>query len=173
MKRITGFFAAMLAAVLLSGCIPEQESTGTHAPAAPSKEAEKKSTIRQHRSGTVVLEPDRRGHHIAEFRMNGKKVTAMVDTGASVVTLSRKTARKIGIRPAKADYTVQFNTANGVVKAAVVTIDRIKIGKIQLRNVKAAVLPDGVLASKTLLGMSFLGRLESFTFEDGMLILER
>ena len=49
-------------------------------------------------------------------------------------------------------------TANGVARVAPVTLDRVSIGDITVRNVPASVSERGVLGT-TLLGMSFLGRL--------------
>ena len=50
-------------------------------------------------------------------------------------------------------------------------LDRISIGEITVRNVKGAVVEQGRLA-KTLLGMSFLGRLSRTEMRSGVLLLE-
>jgi aspartyl protease family protein len=51
-----------------------------------------------------------------------------------------------------------------------VVIDRIELGGVKVDDVDGMVLPEGALRG-TLLGMSFLGRLESFRVEDGILYL--
>lgn len=120
----------------------------------------------------VRLEADDRGHFLAEFRLNGRAVPAMVDTGASVVAINRSTARRIGISLASGDFTVPVDTANGRTSAASATIGRLEIGRIELRDIPALVLEDDAL-SGTLIGMSFLGRLKRLQVENGTLVLEQ
>ena len=55
--------------------------------------------------------------------------------------------------------------------AAETRIDEIAIGPIVMRNVRALVARPGAL-SESLLGMSFLERLQSYTVERGRLILK-
>jgi aspartyl protease family protein len=62
------------------------------------------------------------------------------------------------------------NTANGAIKAAVVTVDRLQIGKIAIDNVQAMVLDDRALQTN-LIGMSFLQRLQKYQVQDGSLLL--
>ncbi|TIU76362.1 MAG: TIGR02281 family clan AA aspartic protease, partial [Mesorhizobium sp.] len=64
----------------------------------------------------------------------------------------------------------QVNTANGAIKAAVVTVDRLQIGKISLDNVQAVVLDDRALQTN-LIGVSFLQRLQKYEVQDGALLL--
>ena len=63
-------------------------------------------------------------------------------------------------------------TANGKIKAARATIDRIEIGGITVYDVPAMVLPDEALA-KNLLGVSFLSRLKRYEYANGRLVLEQ
>lgn len=119
----------------------------------------------------VRLAADERGHFLADFRLNGRSVPALVDTGASVVAINRTTARRIGIRLSPSDFTRSARTANGTAKAAGVTIERIEIGRVEFRDVPAVVLEDEAL-SHTLIGMSFLSRLTRFGVEDGEMVLE-
>ncbi len=120
----------------------------------------------------VQMEPDVRGHFIGEFRLNGRPVEAMIDTGASVVAINRTTARRVGISLANADFSQKVDTANGTVHAAAARIDRMEIGGIVARNVRAVVLDDSAL-SGTLIGMSFLGNLKRYQVENGRLLLEQ
>ena len=62
--------------------------------------------------------------------------------------------------PAVSTTTMPVSTANGVVTAARVKIDRIEIDGIEVEDVDGMVLPEG--PSGSLLGMSFLSRLDSF-----------
>jgi aspartyl protease family protein len=122
--------------------------------------------------GEVRLKPDARGHYVADFKMNGRVVTALVDTGASTVAINKSTARRLGLNVTANDFIYEANTANGIAKMAVTTIREIQIGRVIVRNVEAAVLEDKAL-SGTLLGMSFLKRLDGFTVTDGDLILKQ
>lgn len=120
----------------------------------------------------VRLEPDGRGHFIGDFRVNGRAVEAMIDTGASVVALNLSTARRIGVTVSPADFKQSVNTANGTIKAAPTTISRLEIGGIVVRDVQAVVLEDKAL-SGTLIGMSFLNGLRRYQVENGRLLLEQ
>jgi aspartyl protease family protein len=118
----------------------------------------------------VRLTADPRGHFLAEFKLNGRRVEALVDTGATAVAINASTARRIGLSLKSSDFRHSVNTANGETRAAAVTIDRIEIGRIHVENIEAAVLDDKAL-SGTLIGMSFLKRLGKFEVENGTLLL--
>jgi aspartyl protease family protein len=62
------------------------------------------------------------------------------------------------------------STANGVSRVAPVTLDRVRVEDIVVRDVPAAVAEPGAL-STNLLGMSFLGRLSRFELAGNELIL--
>jgi aspartyl protease family protein len=55
--------------------------------------------------------------------------------------------------------------------AATTRIDKISVGPIVVRNVRALVAKPGAL-SESLLGMSFLERLQSYSVERGRLVLK-
>jgi aspartyl protease family protein len=112
------------------------------------------------------------GHFLADFKLNGTRVPAMIDTGATLVAINESTARRIGIHLAPADFKYTATTANGTTKMAAATIERLQIGRIYMENVNAAVLEDDALAG-TLIGMSFLKRLSHYSVEDGALVLEQ
>jgi aspartyl protease family protein len=120
----------------------------------------------------VRLTADARGHYTAEFKLNGHRVHALVDTGATLVAINRSTARRIGINLVPADFVHQVNTANGATRAAVTVIDRLQIGRIHVEDVQAVVLDDRAL-QHTLIGMSFLNRLGRFKVENGALLIEQ
>ncbi|MEO3386565.1 TIGR02281 family clan AA aspartic protease [Mesorhizobium sp. CAU 1741] len=121
---------------------------------------------------TVRLDADARGHFSGDFRLNGRTVPAMIDTGATVVAINETTARRIGLYLARADFTAAVETANGRAMAAPATIDRLEIGGIEVRDIRAVVLEDEVLTS-TLVGMSFLSRLRRYQVESGTMVLEQ
>ncbi|MER8391657.1 TIGR02281 family clan AA aspartic protease [Mesorhizobium sp. M1340] len=118
----------------------------------------------------VVVTADARGHFMSVFKLNGRQIDGMIDTGATLVAINSSTARRIGISLNPTDFSHQVNTANGAIKAAVVTIDRLQIGRITVEGVEAVVLDDRALHTN-LIGMSFLQRLEKYQVEDGTLLL--
>lgn len=142
------------------------------APSRAATEAPKarKAPLRSVNSRRMILEADRFGHFQVDASINGRPAEAMVDTGATVVALSAESARKIGIVPARSAYTTPISTANGVVAAASVTLNDVRVGGIRVRNVAAVVVPDGLL-SVNLLGMSFLSRLSKFELSGPRLVL--
>lgn len=121
--------------------------------------------------GTVELRAGASGHYHAEAEVNGRPIEVMVDTGATMVALTYEDAERAGIRLKAADFTRGVSTANGVTRVAPVTLDRVSIGDITVRNVAASVSEPGRL-STTLLGMSFLSRLERVDMRSGVLVLE-
>jgi aspartyl protease family protein len=126
----------------------------------------------QRKSGDgVELRANRSGHFEATFEINGRPIEALIDTGATLVVLRYEDAQQTGISPRAQDFNVPVQTANGRAKVALVNLDRISIGSIQVRDVKAAVAERGALQTN-LLGMSFLQRLKGYEFNSGRLTLK-
>jgi aspartyl protease family protein len=120
----------------------------------------------------VRLPGDQRGHFSGEFRFNGVRIEALVDTGATYVAINRSTARRIGIHLSTSDFRHEVNTANGRTRAAAVVVNRLEVGRIRLSGVETLVLEDSAL-DVILIGMNFLNRLKRFGVESGTLILEQ
>ena len=134
--------------------------------------AERTEPKRRTPPGKATIEADGRGHFVVEARLNRKRVEVLVDTGASSVAINRSLAKRIGYRLKDKDFIHTARTANGETRMAVVTLDRVKIGRVEVRDVEAAVLDDSSLDT-VLLGMSFLRRLKSFEVRDGTMRLVR
>ena len=81
------------------------------------------------------------------------------------------TPRAAGLPIDVLDYTVNIDTANGRTRAAPVTLDRIAIGGLVERSVEALVAQPGQL-KMSLLGMSFLNRLQSWQVHGDRLVLQ-
>lgn len=111
------------------------------------------------------------GHYHAEAEINGRRVNVLVDTGATMVALTYEDAGTLGLPVRDSDFTHRVSTANGFGRIAPVMIDRISIGDITVRNVRGAVMEPGKLGT-TLLGMSFLGRLQRVDMRAGTLVLQ-
>lgn len=117
----------------------------------------------------MAVRADDRHFHV-DAVVNGRGVSFLVDTGASVVAIDPAVARRLGIDTDRLRYTSRIQTANGTARAAEVTLDSVRIGSIERRNVRA-VVSEGSTLGTSLLGMSFLGTLGSFEFRGDRLIL--
>lgn len=117
---------------------------------------------------TIVYPADSRGHVVIAAVVNGAPLRMLVDTGASLVTLTRSDARAAGIGRGELVFDRRVSTANGLVRMAPVTLREVRIGQLSLDDVPAAVLEN---LNVSLLGMSFLGRLQSYEMRDGKLTI--
>jgi aspartyl protease family protein len=110
------------------------------------------------RSDTVMLSADARGHFYVNGSVNGRSMRFLVDTGATLTTLSRTDARRIGL-----DYRggtpSKVVTGGGEVRGWRVTLDSVGVGATTVRDVEAFVVDNDALPVG-LLGMSFLGRFD-------------
>jgi aspartyl protease family protein len=136
-------------------------------PTAPSQSSDDAAV----QPGTVTLPAGQYGHFLTRAEFNGRDIDVMVDTGASLVALSYDDAERAGIYVKPSDFTHTAQTANGIARVAPVMISRIRIGDIMVRNVQAVVSDRGA-SERTLLGMSFLGRLSRVEMRSGTLVLE-
>jgi aspartyl protease family protein len=119
----------------------------------------------------VELRAGSYGHYRTTAEINGRPVTVLVDTGASMVALSFEDAQAAGIFVRDSDFTHRVSTANGFARVAPITIARISVGDITVRDVAGAVMENGKLGT-SLLGMSFLGRLQRVDMRSGTLVLQ-
>ena len=104
----------------------------------------------------IVMTAGSGGHFTAGGTINGKQVRFMVDTGATLVSLGRDDAERLGVDLASARRG-NAQTANGPVPVWLVTLNSVRIGEVELSNVGAAVLPQPMPV--VLLGNSFLSRM--------------
>ncbi|RTL61216.1 MAG: TIGR02281 family clan AA aspartic protease [Hyphomicrobiales bacterium] len=122
-------------------------------------------------STTVELKAGAQGHYFAPVEVNGRLIDVMVDTGATMVALTHEDARRAGLHLRASDFTQIVQTANGAARYAPVMLDKVSIGNITVRDVAAAVAEPGRL-HMTLLGMSFLGRLQRVDMRPGLMTLK-
>lgn len=106
----------------------------------------------------VTISADARGHFITMGSINGGSVRFLVDTGATLVALPASEAKRLGINYLQGQRG-QMQTANGVAVAYRVKLDTVRVGDIEVNNVDAVVSENDAMGV-TLLGMSFLNRME-------------
>jgi len=161
---------AVLSPVLQQSLSADQAQQATR-PAPRLQSAAQRPTTPRSAGYVVELTAGAYGHYRTPARVNGRQIKVLVDTGASYVALTHEDAERAGIFVSNSDYSHKTRTANGITRVALVTIDRISIGDIEVRNVRASVHERGKL-HVTLLGMSFLGKLRRAEMRSGRLILE-
>jgi aspartyl protease family protein len=122
------------------------------------------------RGHTVLIARSSGGGFSIAAQINGARVTLALDTGASSVVLTQEAAKAAGLPVEVLTYTVNVETANGRARAAPVTLDRLAVGSIVERSVPALVAQPGQLHT-SLLGMSFLNRLESLEVHGDQLLM--
>jgi aspartyl protease family protein len=119
---------------------------------------------------TVEVARTNAGDFDISARINGVRVPMVLDTGASSVVLTQQDAKAAGLPLEILNYTVSIDTANGRTRAAQVTLDRLAVGGLEERSVEALIVQPGQLRT-SLLGMSFLNRLQSWQVSGDRLIM--
>jgi aspartyl protease family protein len=139
--------------------------------AAAVKRGNRPAEASNPRGRVVEIKAGAHGHYYASAEINGRPINVLVDSGASIVALTYDDASRAGVYVRDSDYTQRVSTANGVARVAPVVLARISIGDITVRDVPAAVTEPGSLGT-TLLGMSFLSRLQRVDMRSGTLVLQ-
>jgi aspartyl protease family protein len=117
----------------------------------------------------IVLQAGSNGHFRTLGQINGKTVNFIVDTGASVVSMSVTDADAIGL-PYKSGQTVQVSTANGVTVGWRTRLATVRLGSVDIYDVEALVTPAPM--PYVLLGNSYLTRFQ-MTRTNEQLVLEQ
>jgi len=122
------------------------------------------------RGGAVEISRGRGGEFTVNTKVNGATIAMILDTGASSVVLTQEAAKAAGLPLEMLSYSVNVDTANGRTRAASVTLERVAVGSIVEKSVPALIAQPGQLKT-SLLGMSFLSRLERWEVRGERLVL--
>ena len=117
----------------------------------------------------LEIPPGQHGQFVLEAEINGEPIEFLVDTGASLVVLDSDTAERLGFDIDSLEFTGMARTANGTAPIARIILDEIVIGDLTVSAVEAAVIKKPMPTS--LLGMSFLARLDGYEVRDSSLVL--
>lgn len=117
----------------------------------------------------LVIPQDEVGAFVVVGRVNGQRVVFMVDTGASDTVLTPADARRLGVDVDNLKFADSAETANGVGHGSPYVADSLEVGPIRLDDFRMSINQAPMSAS--LLGMSFLRRLDSFEVRGRKLIL--
>ena len=118
-------------------------------------------------NGDLVMQRAQDGHFYALGTVNGVEAKFMVDTGASLVTVSDAFARRallMGGTP-----TI-FHTANGDRPGRVVEGGNVSIGPVIATNIKIGIGLSGSNENDVLLGQSFLSKFDVTVRKDRLVL---
>lgn len=117
----------------------------------------------------IVLGAGSDGHFQVHGSIGGVSVRFLVDTGATAISMSQREAERLGL-PWRGGKRITLQTANGVASAWRISIDRVRIGDVELHQVDTVVSQQDLPV--VLLGNSFLNRFRMQRDGDQM-VLER
>ena len=120
---------------------------------------------------STVLTADVRGHFYVYGQLNARSVRFVVDTGATLVSIPASEARRLSIDYQKGQKAL-MRTANGNATGYLVKLDTVSVGGVTIYGVDAVVIEGNGLTS-TLLGMSFLNRMDMKREGDIMTLTKR
>lgn len=163
MQHILAFAVVVLVLALAAPRLLQQQAAGDVVVATAVPETRN--------SRSISLPRGAGGHFYTDGLVDGRRIEFIVDTGASMIALREGDAARLGIHPSERDYNLRMQTANGIVLAAPVDLNRVELGDLMVRNVRAIVLPDQALA-QNLLGMTFLSQVR-WQYQGARLVLEQ
>ena len=117
---------------------------------------------------SIELTRDSSGYFYADVKINGAPVHMLVDTGATVIALSRNDAQIAGIPTSIGMNDVIGVGADGAVHGQQVVLDQVTLGGKTVEGLPAIVLNSG---GQSLLGQSFLSKFASVRIEGDKMIL--
>jgi len=120
--------------------------------------------------GEIRIRQSDDGHFYINGEVNGHAVRFLVDSGATVTTLSRGTARSAGVEP-EGNFGVMVDTANGTALMDRGTAERLKVGPIE-RSGMAVQISRLEEDDLNVIGMNFLSTLSAWGVEGQTLVLK-
>ena len=121
-------------------------------------------------NGDLVITRSQDGHYYTLGTVNGTEARFMVDTGASLVSVSEAFAQKALLGPG---VTATFKTANGDRPGRIVEGVSVSIGPVSVSNVKVGVGLSVGHESDALLGQSFLSKFDMTVSNNQMVLRAR
>jgi aspartyl protease family protein len=115
----------------------------------------------------IRMSPD--GHFWAKVRVNGVDRRMLIDSGATVTTLSEGTAKAAKVEAGGNFAPVVLRTANGLAPARTGAVETLRLGTIEASGLKVVVTPG--IGNLDVIGMNFLSKLQSWRVEGRTLVL--
>lgn len=107
------------------------------------------------------------GHFWVDGEINGKKIKFLVDSGATMTTIGRDTAARVGMQVSPQRNQI-VRTGNGFIRVATGRADLLRVGTIERQGLGVHVA-DG--EDLNVLGMNFLSSLQRWGVEGRWLVL--
>ena len=107
------------------------------------------------------------GHFWVDGFVNGRRVKFLVDSGASVTTIGRETAKEVGVQASPTRNQI-VRTGNGFIRVATGSAGKLEVGDIERENIAVHIADEEDL---NVLGMNFLSSLQRWGVEGRWLIL--
>lgn len=120
--------------------------------------------------GSLRIPRAKDGHFRVAGSINGQSVRFMVDTGASMVSVTDELAAKAGL---SGGTQAIFRTANGERQGRVVRADEVRVGPLAVGNVRVGTGYTGDEDDDALLGQAFLRHFDVRMRGDEMLLQPR
>ena len=118
-------------------------------------------------NGVMEIRQHSDGHYHLAGAVNGSTVNFLIDTGASLTSLTPDTARQAGIVDCKPST---FKTANGTITGCTAAVAQLTLGNYQMQNIIVAVMPNMEI---NLLGMNVLNHFDMTQANDTMRLTSR
>ncbi len=119
--------------------------------------------------GEVRIRKGANGHFSVDAKVNGETVEFLVDSGATVTTVSGETAERVGLKP-QGLLPVVVSTANGMARSWRSRAESLSVGGIRRDDFAVHIAGPG--GETNLLGMNFLSTLTAWRVEGEWLILQ-
>ncbi len=129
---------------------------------------ETRGGVEQTAPGEIRIRQASDGHFWVTAEVNGEPVRFLIDSGATTTSLSRDTARRVGVEPG-GGLQAMVQTANGVVMVDRGRAESIAVGPIRRNDV--AVHISDAFGDMNVIGMNFLSTLSGWSVEGRSLVL--
>ena len=106
------------------------------------------------------------GHFWVDGEINGRTVKFLIDSGATMTTIGRDTAARVGVEASPTRNQI-VRTGNGFIRVSTARADRLQVGSIRRDGVRLHIAEDDL----NVLGMNFLSSLERWGVEGRWLVL--
>ncbi len=117
--------------------------------------------------GEIVIPRSLDGHYYVRGAINGHPIDFMVDTGASIVSVSNEFSRTANL---PSGVPASFSTAGGMVRGEIISGQTIQAGGIAVNGLSVSV---GIQGDVALLGQNFLRRVDVIQSNDKMILRVR
>jgi len=112
------------------------------------------------------------GLHRAVAQINNQSVGVLIETGTPLVVLQYEEAERLGFNLENLTFTSRVPVSDRNITAALMPFLSVRIDDVELFEVDAAIAAPGMVDT-SLIGLSFLNRLETVGLIDGELLLRQ